>query len=124
MGGAWEQDYLHSSLLFSHIAYLLMYVPQPHTQILIVITQSNPAVQSGLETALFWGIRLTVVSTAINPILYGLLARQYRMAYIYVFRLCFSKCCSCCVDPPLKDVFGEYIHILCLMNGVYPLSES
>ena len=77
------------------------------TQILILITQANRDRKSSLETALFWGIRLTVISTAINPFIYGLLARQYRMAYIYVFRLWFSKCCGFCVDPPLKDVFGE-----------------
>ena len=79
------------------------------TQILIIITQADPTRQRDLETALFWGIRLTVVSTAINPFLYGLLARQYRMAYVYVFRLWLSKCCDFCVDPPLKDVFGECI---------------
>lgn len=60
--------------------------------------------EEGLGTALFWGIRLTVVSTAINPLLYGILARQYRLAYFYVGRLSLSKCCSC-VDPPLKDIF-------------------
>ena len=78
------------------------------TQILILITPANPGRQRSLETALFWGIWLTVISTAINPFIYGLLARQYRMAYIYVFRLWFSKCCGFCVDPPLKDVFGEF----------------
>ena len=77
-----------------------------HTQVLIVIAQSD-GTEEGLDTALFWGIRLTVVSTAINPLLYGIMARQYRLAYYYVGRLWLSKCCSC-VDPPLKDIFGEF----------------
>ena len=101
-----------------HIAYSMYYLhsmfhsatlSHAFTQILIIITQADPTRQRDLETALFWGIRLTVVSTAINPFLYGLLARQYRMAYVYVFRLWLSKCCDFCVDPPLKDVFGECI---------------
>jgi len=60
----------------------------------------------GLETPLFWGIRFSVIVTAVNPILYGLLARQYRLAYWYVIKLTLSKCCKC-VSPPLKDVFCE-----------------
>ena len=98
------------------------------TQILIIITQADPTRQRDLETALFWGIRLTVVSTAINPFLYGLLARQYRMAYVYVFRLWLSKCCDFCVDPPLKDVFGECIdsptHPGLHKDGLYSMYRS
>lgn len=80
---------------------------------------SRPYKTEGLETALFWGIRMTVVSTAINPFLYGLLARQCRMAYVYVFRLWLSKRCDFCVDPPLKDVFGE-----CIDSPTHPHSQA
>lgn len=59
-----------------------------------------------LEEEIFWGVRLTVISTALNPFVYGLLARQYRLAYTYVLRLWGSSCCRC-IDPPLKDVFGK-----------------
>ena len=71
--------------------------------ILVALVRRNG---ENLEEILFWGIRLTVVSTALNPFVYGLLARQYRLAYYYVLRLWASSCCRC-VDPPLKDVFGE-----------------
>ena len=60
------------------------------------------------EDVLFWGIRFTVISTALNPFLYGILARQYRMAYWYVLKLCLSKCCPC-VKPPATNVFGESV---------------
>ena len=76
-----------------------------HSQIIIIIALAR---QNGdnLEEAIFWGVRLTVISTALNPFVYGLLARQYRLAYYYVIRLWASYCCKC-VDPPLKDVFGK-----------------
>ena len=63
--------------------------------------------QEGLSLALFWGIRLSVISLALNPLLYGLLARQYRMAYLYVLRRLLFLCCPGCVNPPPKDIFGE-----------------
>ncbi len=71
----------------------------------IIIAESRNS-SDGLEDALFWGIRFSVIATAVNPLLYGLLARQYRLAYWYVIKLAFSKCCRC-VSPPLKDVFGK-----------------
>lgn len=49
--------------------------------------------------ALFWAIRFTVISTGINPFLYGLLCRQYRQLYIYLFRLIFHRCCDCLHEP-------------------------
>ena len=77
-----------------------------HTQVIIIIALIR---QDGnnLEEPIFWGIRLTVISTALNPLVYGLLARQYRLAYAYVLRLWASWCCRC-IDPPLKDVFGKW----------------
>lgn len=59
-----------------------------------------------LSDAIFYGIRFTVIGLAINPFLYGLLAGQYRKAYLYVLRLILSRCCSC-VSPPKRNVFGE-----------------
>lgn len=56
--------------------------------------------------ALFWAIRFTVLSTAINPIMYGLFCRQYRQLYIYLFRKIFSRCCSC-VRAPYYSPFSK-----------------
>ena len=72
---------------------------------MIILAGVIRGTNQGLQVALFWGIRLAVLSTALNPLLYGILARQYRLAYYYVIRLWCSKCCYC-VSPPLKDVFG------------------
>lgn len=77
-------------------------------QVLILVAQFTRS-EDNLSLYMFWGIRLSVISVAINPFLYGLLARQYRMAYVYVLRRIFSCCCFCCVDPPLKDVFGNQL---------------
>ena len=82
-------------------------------QILILVAQFKQS-EDGLSVYMFWGIRLSVISVAINPLLYGLLARQYRMAYAYVLRRIFSCCCFCCVEPPLKDIFGKCTQFLCL----------
>lgn len=71
-----------------------------------MVAQVNGS-QVGLEDLLFWGIRLTVVGTLINPIIYGIFARQYRVGYMYVLRLAFSKVFSC-VDPPAKNIFGTW----------------
>jgi hypothetical protein len=72
-------------------------------QILIVIAQAKGT--QGQSLVLFWGIRLSVISLALNPLLYGLLAGQYRMAYLYVLRRIFSSCCCRFVDPPVKNIF-------------------
>ena len=77
-----------------------------HTQQVIIIIALARQDGNNLEEEIFWGVRLTVISTALNPLVYGLLARQYRLAYAYVLRLWASYCCKC-IDPPLKDVFGE-----------------
>ncbi len=77
-----------------------------HKQVVIVIAQARGS-SDGLEDALFWGIRFSVIAIALNPLLYGILARQYRLAYWYVIKLVLSKCCRC-ISPPLKDVFGKY----------------
>ena len=77
------------------------------------------ALAVGMETeerqreALFWAIRLTVVSTAINPVMYGLLCRQYRQLYIYLFRKIFSRCCAC-LRAPYYNPFSKGLctHIL------------
>ena len=61
--------------------------------------------QDPIEEAIFWGIRLTIVSLAINPFLYGLLGGPYRQAYLYILRLLFSKCCHC-VEPPPRTGYG------------------
>ena len=55
----------------------------------------------GNGEALFWTIRMTVISTAINPFLYGILGGRYRKVYAYCFRAVFSKCCRC-VRPPTR----------------------
>lgn len=57
-----------------------------------------------IEGILFWTIRATVIGTALNPLLYGFLAQQYRGAYAYLLKKLFSKCCSC-VSPPSENVF-------------------
>ena len=62
-----------------------------------------------IEDILFWTIRTTVISTALNPLLYGFLAQQYRGAYVYLLKLLFSKCCLC-VSPPTKNVFCKWIY--------------
>ena len=72
---------------------------------LILIAQAQES-EEGLAVPLFWGIRFSVISVALNPLLYGLLARQYRMAYAYVLR----KICFCCVKSPHKNIFGKYVH--------------
>lgn len=67
--------------------------------------------QDPLENAIFWGIRLTIVSLAINPFLYGLMSGPYRQAYVYVLRLLFSKCCQC-VEPPKRTGYGRsWVHV-------------
>lgn len=75
--------------------------------------------ENGLELPIFWGIRFTVISLAINPFLYGLLARQYRLAYVYVLRKIFSVSCFCCVKSPLKNIFGNYSNLKTLNMYVY-----
>lgn len=59
------------------------------------------------ETILFWTIRATVIGTALNPLLYGFLAQQYRAAYKYLLRKLFSKCCLC-ISPPEENVFCKW----------------
>jgi len=61
-----------------------------------------------ISDILFWTIRATVISTALNPLLYGFLAKQYRNAYKYLLRTLFSKYCTC-VDPPQESVFCKCI---------------
>ena len=100
--------------------------PSPCSQILIVIAQVQHS-EHGLSLALFWGIRLSVVSVAINPLLYGLLARQYLVAYFYVLRRMFSFCCPCCVEPPPKDIFGECtlsVHFECFVHTIVGIVSS
>ena len=53
----------------------------------------------GNGEALFWAIRLTVISAAINPFLYGILGGRYRRVYVYYLRMLFSKCCRCVRAP-------------------------
>lgn len=53
----------------------------------------------GNSEALFWTIRMTVISTAINPFLYGILGGRYRRVYVYCLRAVFSKCCRCVRAP-------------------------
>ena len=60
-----------------------------------------------IETVLFWTIRATVISIALNPLLYGFLAKQYRSAYKYLLRAFFSKYCTW-IDPPPESVFCKY----------------
>jgi len=60
-----------------------------------------------IEVILFWTIRATVISTALNPLLYGFLAKQYRNAYKYLLRKLFSNCSS--VDPPQESIFCKLI---------------
>ena len=67
---------------------------------------SQPA---SLETPIFLAIRFTILSLAINPFLYGLLAGQYRQAYAYVLRLLLSKCCPC-VKRPEQSIHGMCYH--------------
>lgn len=62
--------------------------------------------ETTIEDALFWGIRLTILSLGVNPFLYGLLSGPYRQAYVYVLRLLFSRCCQC-VNPPEKTGYGK-----------------
>jgi len=57
---------------------------------------------------LFWTIRATVISTALNPFVYGLLAQQYRGAYVYLLKKLFSKCCFC-ISPPEENVFCKWM---------------
>lgn len=76
-----------------------------HFQILMAIAQAEGT--QGQSLVLFWGIRLSVISLALNPLLYGLLARQYRMAYLYVLKRIFSSCCPTCVETPASNIFGE-----------------
>ena len=97
---------MYSPIMWTFFALLLLPSCSSLLQILMVIAQIKNS-QEGLSLALFWGIRLSVISLALNPLLYGLLARQYRMAYLYVLRRLFSLCCPGCVNPPLKDIFGE-----------------
>ena len=86
-------------------------------QILICVAQAKGS-EDGLSLAKFWGIRFTVISLALNPILYGLLARQYRLAYWYVLKSIFSRCCCRCVEPPETDIFGERV-LLFVLEYVY-----
>ncbi len=93
----------------------------PHPQVVIIIAEVQQS-SEGLEDAIFWGIRFSVIATAVNPLLYGILARQYRLAHWYVIKLVLSKFCRC-VSPPLKDVFGEcdmyvYAHKITLHLGI------
>ena len=93
-----ESDHVYSSL---------------SPQILICVAQAKGS-EDGLSLAKFWGIRFTVISLALNPILYGLLARQYRLAYWYVLKSIFSRCCCRCVEPPETDIFGERVLLFVL----------
>lgn len=89
------------------ITCLLLLLSSLPLKILIGVAQVQRS-EEGLSLAMFWGIRLSVISLGLNPLLYGLLARQYRLAYLYVLRRVFSWCCSCCVQPPPKNIFSKY----------------
>eukprot|EP00731_Ephydatia_muelleri_P015530 Em0008g1250a len=100
---------------------LLFYITWTTIVVLIIIAQIE-GTQDGLEESLFWGIRLTVISTLINPLLYGIFARQYRTAYLYILRLSFSKIFSC-VERPAKIYSCHIIEVDC--NPAYdPQNEA
>lgn len=63
----------------------------------------------GNKEALFWSIRLTVISAAINPFLYGILGGRYRRVYTYCLRMVFSKCCHC-VRAPSRPEDNPFAH--------------
>lgn len=78
---------------------------------MLVYAQIQPDPDT-LETLSFWAIRCTVVSLAINPFLYGLLAGQYRQVYVYLIKLVLNKCCPCCVKKPEQNIHGEINKLL------------
>ena len=116
--------YIHTYIHYTYICTYIHTSMSPLSLQMIIFVAQVKGSSTELEEALFWGIRLAIISTAINPFLYGILARQYRLAYAYVLRLWLSKCCFC-ISPPLKDVFGESsvcsavsCHVTCLLSGV------
>ena len=78
-----------------------------------------------IEVALFWGIRLTILSLGINPFLYGLLSGPYRQSYGYILRLVFSRCCKR-IDPPNRTGYGETSarHVLLLIHVYHYSTDS
>ena len=76
-------------------------------QVLIVYAQIRGS-QDMLSTRIFWAARCTIISTALNPFVYGILARRYRRAYFYAVRSVFSKCCSC-VAAPQQNAFSKFL---------------
>lgn len=74
----------------------------------IILDPDRRECTESTEGILFWTIRATVISTAINPLLYGFLAQQYRGAYIYLIKTLLSKCCYC-VSQPSENVFCKWM---------------
>lgn len=64
----------------------------------------------GNGEALFWTIRLSVISVSVNPFLYGILGGRYRRVYLYYLRMVFSKCCQC-VRAPSRSRDNPFIHV-------------
>lgn len=88
------------------VLFLFCFSPQ---SLMLYANIANTVDPHGNKEALFWSIRFTVISAAINPFLYGILGGRYRRVYTYYLRMVFSKCCRC-VRAPSKTEDNPFTH--------------
>ena len=89
---SFEFQFVRMLFLLS-ILFYLTWAPS-----LIIITYTlvayNNVVSLRPDELIFWGIRISVLNVAINPIIYAVFSTQYRNAYWYAMKKYFFCCCK------------------------------
>ena len=89
---SFEFQFVRMFLLLS-ILFYLTWAPS-----LIIITYTviayNDVVSTRPDELIFWGIRISVLNIAINPIIYAVFSTQYRNAYWYAIKRYLLCCCK------------------------------